>query len=95
MATQCEEGLVEVFAGHALEIWTFVDNHNPLSHCKRIFSSVMGPDLASKSHLTPLGKWNEEAMNSLCQPGKMVRAWAGTGTVATGKEGLMRDAWQR
>lgn len=69
-----------------------------ITHCptvKRIFSSVMGPDSASKNHLTPLGKWNEEAMNSLCQPGKMVGAWAGTVTVATGKEGLMRDAWQR
>lgn len=52
---------------------TFVDNHNPLSHCKRILSSsVMGPDSASKSHLTPPGKWKEEAINSLCQPGRMV-----------------------
>lgn len=73
-----------------------MDNHNPLSHCKRILSSsVAGPDSASKSHLTPLRKWNEEAMNSLCQPRRMVRTWAGTVTVATGKEGLMGDAWQR
>lgn len=50
-----------------------MDNHNPLSHCKRILSSsVMGPDSASKSHLTPLGKWKEEAINSLCHPGRMV-----------------------
>lgn len=36
---------------------TSVDNHNPLSHCKRILSSsVAGPDSASKSHLTPLRK---------------------------------------
>ena len=75
---------------------TFVDNHNPLSHCKRILSSsVMGPDSASKSHLTPLGKWKEEAIDSLCQAGRMVRTWVGTVTVAIGKEGLMRDAWQR